>query len=141
MRSYKGLKEEVRGAFHVSSGTVLNGQYPGGVIEWPAGEWKIGVPAGKFGTFNLVPGNPEIRSAEFFFVAPRVLVGFDICNDGATEATVTVRADGSRVAAYKVKSGEIQRVRTGWRDATARVALEFGNGQALRFDNLAYQHP
>jgi hypothetical protein len=126
---------------HVSSGTVLNGQYPGGVIEWPAGKWKIGVPAGKFGTFNLVLDNPEMRSAEFFFVAPRVLVGFDICNDGATEATVTVRTDGNRVAAYKVKSGEIQRVRTGWRDGTARVVLEFGNGQALRFDNLAYQHP
>jgi hypothetical protein len=126
---------------HVGSGTVLNGQYPGGVIEWPAGEWKIGVPAGKFGTFNLVLDNPEMRSAEFFFVAPRVLVGFDICNDGAAEATVTVRADGNREAAYKVKSGEIRRVRTGWRDATSRVALEFGSGQALRFDNLAYQRP
>jgi hypothetical protein len=52
-----------------------------------------------------------------------------------------VRTDGNRVAAYKLKSGEIQRIRTGWRDATSRVALEFGNGQALRFDNLAYQHP
>ena len=126
---------------HVRAGTVLTGQYPGGVIEWPAGEWKIGVPAGKFGTFNLVLDNPEMRSAEFFFVAPRVLVGFDICNDGATDATVTVRTDGNRVAAYKVKSGEIQRIRTGWRDATSRGALECGNGQAFRFDNLAYQRP
>ena len=126
---------------HGRAGTLLNGQYPGGVIEWPAGEWKIGVPAGTFGTFNLVLENPEVRSAEFHFVAPRVLVGFDICNDGASEATVIVRADGDRVVAYKVKSGEVQRIRTGWRDATSRVSFEFENGKALRFDNLAYQRP
>ena len=58
-----------------------------------------------------------------------------------TNAALLDALVGNRVAAYKVKSGEIQRIRTGWRDATSRVALEFGNGQALRFDNLAYQRP
>jgi hypothetical protein len=126
---------------HVAAGTVLSGQYPGGVIAWPPTEWKIGVPAGKFGTFNLVLIDQEARAAEFQFVAPRILVGFDICNDGTSEATVTVRSDGNRTEAYKVKPGQVQRVRTRWRDVTSRVSLEFENGQALRFDNLAYQQP
>ncbi|HXT27103.1 MAG TPA: hypothetical protein VN749_19975 [Candidatus Eisenbacteria bacterium] len=126
---------------HLAAGTPLNGQYPGGVVEWPASEWKIGVPAGKFGTFNLVLQNPEARSAEFRFVAPRILVGFDVCNDGPADATLTVQADGIRGTAYKIKPGELRRIRTDWHEASARVTIELENAQRLRFDNLAYEHP
>ena len=44
---------------HLRAGTALVGAYPGGVVDWPQGEWKIGVPGGKFGTFNLIPANPK----------------------------------------------------------------------------------
>ena len=126
---------------HLAAGTVLNGQYPSGAIDWPDGEWQIGVPGGKFGTFNLVLRNPEAQSAEFRFAAPRILVGFDVCNDRAVEATLTVRADGIRETSYKIKPGELLRIRTGWRDAVSRVAFTFQNAPGLRFDNLAYAQP
>jgi hypothetical protein len=126
---------------HLAAGTTLTGQYPAGVIEWPASEWKIGVPAGKFGTFNLVLQNPEARSAEFRFVAPRILLGFDICNGGATKAAVTVRTDGNRDAEYNIEPGEIRRIRTEWHETASRVSIEFENGRGLRFDNLAYARP
>jgi hypothetical protein len=140
---------------HLPAGTVLNGQYPSGVIDWPDSEWQIGVPAGKFGTFNLVLKSPsphasltedgkrktDTQSAEFRFAAPRILVGFDLSNDGNSETTVTVRADKVPDASYKIKPGELLRVRTGWRDATSRVIFTFAHAQGLRFDNLAYQRP
>ena len=126
---------------HLAARTVLGGQYPTGVIDWPAGEWQIGVPGGKFGTFNLVLKNPEAKSARFQFVAPRILMGFDVCNEGPAEATITVRAEGLQETAYKIKPGELKRIRTGWRDVTLRVAFELENGQGLRFDNLAYERP
>jgi len=126
---------------HMAAGTVLGDQYPSGVIEWLGGAWQIGVPGGKFGTFNLVLRNPEAPSAELRFAAPRILIGFDVCNDGTAEAAVTVRADGIREAAYKIRSGELVRVRTGWRDAASRVTFEFQNARGLRFDNLAYGRP
>ena len=140
---------------HLPAGTVLGGQYPSGVIDWPDAEWQIGVPGGKFGTFNLVLKNPsppssliedgkrktDTQSAEFRFVAPRILGGFDVCNDGNSEATVTVRADNMPDASYKIKPGALLRIRTGWRDATSRVTFTFTNARGLRFDNLAYQRP
>jgi hypothetical protein len=43
---------------HLAAGTALDGAYPSGVIDWPKDEWKIGVPEGKFGTFNLIPASP-----------------------------------------------------------------------------------
>ena len=126
---------------HLAAGTLLSGEYPTGVVDWPAGEWQISVPGGRFATFNLALENPEARSAEFRFASPRILVGFDVANDGRDEATITVRADGEREMAYKVKPGELQRVRTGWRDPSSRITFEFENGQRVRFDNLAYARP
>jgi hypothetical protein len=125
---------------HLAAGTVLSGEYPAGVIDWQAEQWKIGVPGGKFGTFNLVLKNPETPSVEVRFAAPRVFFGLDVCNDGTSESTVTVKMDGG-VESYPVKSGEIRRIRTGWREATSRVTLEFQNGTGLRFDNFAYGRP
>ena len=57
---------------HLAAGTDLEGAYPSGVIDWAQGEWKIGIPDGKFGTFNLLPASasPEL---DFSFNSPRYL--------------------------------------------------------------------
>jgi len=34
--------------------------------------------------------------------------------------------------------GQLQRLRTGWRDVSSSVIFELKNGEGLRFDNLAY---
>jgi hypothetical protein len=126
---------------HLAAGTVLAGQYPSGVIDWAKGGWEIGTPFGKFGTFTLTRTNPEAEYEEFSFYAPRVFAGIDVYNDGESEATVTIRSPEDREVAFTIKPKELRRVRTGWRDATARVMFDFRNGQGLRFDNLAYIHP
>ncbi len=38
---------------HLAAGTLLAGGYPSGVIDWRPGDWQIGTPYGKFGTFTL----------------------------------------------------------------------------------------
>jgi hypothetical protein len=126
---------------HQPAGTVLNGAYPSGVIDWPADEWQIGVPAAKFGTFNLVLNHPESQSAEFRFAAPRILLGFDVCNDGPAEASIAILADSGPESRFTIKPGELRRIRTASRDPVTRVRLQFQNAQHLRFDNLAYAHP
>jgi len=125
---------------HMAAGTVLRGEYPKGLITWPDGEWTIGVPHGKFGTFNVTLKDPGARSAELHFVQPKVFLGFDICNEGDTSTTVTVRSDGA-VETYRLKPGELRRVRNRWNSPSSDVRFEFENGQSLRFDNLAYRFP
>jgi hypothetical protein len=47
----------------------------------------------------------------------------------------------NREVSFTIKPKELRRVRTEWRDAGSRVSFEFTNGDALRFDNVAYIHP
>jgi hypothetical protein len=116
------------------------GQYPSGVVDWGNGDWQIGTPNGKFGTFTLALADVNASSAQFRFYAPRVFAGVDIYNDGDSEATVTVRSPETREQSFTIKPKELRRIRTGWRDPSTAVAFEFKNGASLHFDNLAYLH-
>ena len=126
---------------HLAAGTRLVGQHPSGVIDWGQGEWEIGTPYGKFGTFTLALADAKAPQAEFQFYAPRVFVGVDVYNGGDCDATVAVRSPENRELSFTIKPGEIRRLRTGWRDPSTGVAFRFANGEKLRFDNLAYIHP
>ena len=126
---------------HLAAGTALAGAYPSGVIDWPQGEWKIGLPEGKFGTFNLISADPPQERLEFSFHSPRVLAGIDVYNGGSSEATVTVRSGDGVPAIVTLHPGELRRIRTLWKETTSQVTLELKNGDGLRFDNLAYLYP
>jgi hypothetical protein len=123
---------------HLAAGTVLNGQYPSGVIDWGEGHWRINVPGGGFGTFNLALIDTKAASAEFRFVSARIFIGVDVYNGGTSEATVTIHSPEIREISFTIKPGQSQRLRTGWRDASSSVIFELRNGEGLRFDNLAY---
>jgi hypothetical protein len=125
---------------HFAAGTPL-GQYPTGVIHWREGDWQIGTPYGKFGTFTLALADPKAERAEFEFWSPRIFAGLDVYNDGDTDATVTVRSPEVREMAFTIKPKELRRLRTGWRDPSSQVSFDITNGEKLRFDNLAYIHP
>jgi hypothetical protein len=116
----------------------LKGHYPTGVIDWGAGTWHINVPEGAFGTFNLALVDSEASGAQFRFCWPRVFVGLDAYNGGTSDATVTILSAELRTVSVTVKPGQLQRLRTGWRDVSSSVRLELKNGEGLRFDNLAY---
>jgi len=122
------------------AGTDLRGPYPSGVIDWNADEWRVSVPQGKFGTFNLALADPKARSAEFRFYAPRVFVGVDVYNGGSSEAVLAIHAPNIREASFTVQPGELRRLRIGWRDSASSVIFDLKNGEGLRFDNLAYLH-
>jgi hypothetical protein len=123
---------------HLAAGTILKGEYPAGLLEWPAGQWRIGVPHGKFGTFNLALADSKTESAKFQFHIPAIFVGIDVYNGGKAEALITIRRQGVSETALPVKPGELRRIRTGWRQQSSSVTFEFKNGDGLRFDNLAY---
>jgi hypothetical protein len=131
---------------HLAAGTPLAGQYPSGIIDWGAigndGDgWEIGTPFGKFGTFTLKLADPKANRGEFAFASPRIFAGIDVYNDGENDATVTVSSPEIREQGFTVKAKELRRIRTGWRDPSSRVRLKLVNGEALRFDNLAYLTP
>ena len=123
---------------HLPAGTVLQGQYPSGVIDWGAGQWRINVPEGGFGTFNLALVASGATIAEFRFHWPRIFVGVDVYNGGASDATITIHSPEIREISFTIKPGQLQRLRTGWRDVSSGVIFELKNGEGLRFDNLAY---
>lgn len=126
---------------HLAGGTPLVGQYPSGVIDWGHGGWEIGTPAGKFGTFNLIPSDRSARQLEFSFYAPRLFAGIDAYNGGDSDATLTIRSPETGEVSRTIKPKELVRLRTGWRKPSSNVTFEISNGQELRFDNLAYVHP
>jgi len=126
---------------HLPAGTPLLGQYPSGLVDWGRGEWEIGTPSGKFGTFTLRRSDPKTTRGELSFYAPRIFAGVDVYNDGDVNATMTIRSPKIREVAYTIKPKELLRIKTGWHDPSSKVIFNFTNGQALRFDNLAYSHP
>jgi hypothetical protein len=126
---------------HLPAGTPLNGPYPSGVIDWSGGEWKINIPEGPFGTFNLRLTDPKAASAQFHFCWPRTFIGVDVFNTGTSGAVVTIRSPELREDSFVVKPGELRRIRTGWSEPTTSVVFEMKNAEGLRFDNLAYAMP
>jgi hypothetical protein len=125
---------------HLAAETRLSGPYPSGVIDWLADEWRINVPEGKFGTFNLALVDPKADTAEFRFYSPRLFLGVDVYNGAAREAELTLRAPNIPEVSFTLKPGEMRRLRTGWRDPSWSVIFRLRNGEGLRFDNLAYRN-
>ncbi len=124
---------------HRPAGTLLKGEYPTGVVDWGADQWRIHVPDGAFGTFNLALADPHASSAEFSFDWPRIFAGMDVYNGGASDAVVVIHSPEIREMSFTIKPGQVQRLRTGWRDPSSKIIFEFKNGDGLRFDNLAYR--
>jgi hypothetical protein len=125
---------------HLPAGTPLLGQYPSGVVDWGTGEWQIGTPLGKFGTFTLAVTDAKANQAEFGFYNPTIFVGMDVYNDSDSDATITLRSPEIRETTFTIKPKELRRLRTGWRDPSSRVLITMTNGAGLRFDNVAYLH-
>lgn len=123
---------------HLPAGTVLKGQYPSGVIDWGESKWRINAPEGGFGTFNLALADTKAGKAEFSFYWPRIFAGVDVYNGGTSDATVTIHSPEIREVSFTIKPGQLQRLRTGWRDASSSVIFDLKNADGLRFDNLAY---
>jgi hypothetical protein len=109
------------------------------VIDWGTGAWRIHVPNGAFGTFNLSLADPTAKTAGFRFYAPRIFDGVDVYNGGSSEATVTVHSSERRELSITIKPGEVRRLRTEWRDPSSAVIFDLKNGEGLEFDNLAYR--
>jgi hypothetical protein len=103
-------------------------------------QWRIGTPQGKFGTFNLLAVDSEATHLEFSFHAPRVLAGVDVYNGGPLASSLTVHGQGLPDVSVQLQPGELQRVRTGWKEPRTEVTFEIKNGEGLRFDNLAFQN-
>jgi hypothetical protein len=125
---------------HRKAGTLLFGDYPAGVIDWGEGTWQIGTPQGKFGTFTLSLKDPKSEQAAFRFRNPQVFAGVDVYNGGPHEATVAIRCPEIREVSFKIKPGELRRLKTGWRDRSSEVSFALTESEGLRFDNLAYHY-
>jgi len=125
---------------HLPAGTMLQDQYPSGVIDWGSNTWRVNVPEGRFGTFNLAIADPGAPAADFRFYSPRIFVGVDAYNGASSDATVTISSPEIREISFIIKPGTMQRLRTGWRDTSTSVTFQLRNGEGMRFDNLAYVH-
>jgi hypothetical protein len=125
---------------HQKAGTALVGDYPAGVIDWGEGTWQISTPQGKFGTFTLALKDPKAEQASFHFSNPRIFAGVDVYNGGSHEATVTIRSPELREVSFKIKPGELRRLKTNWRDRSSTIRFDLADGGGLRFDNLAYAY-
>lgn len=124
---------------HLAAGTVLKGEYPSGAVDWGVVQWRINVPQGGFGTFNLTLVDRKASAANFRFYWPRIFMGVDVFNDGPSETVLTIRCPELREVTFAVKPGELRRIRTEWKDPCSEVLFDFKNGEGLQFDNLVYR--
>jgi hypothetical protein len=128
---------------HQAAGTVLNGDYPAGLLTWIGDSWSVQAPTGKFGTFNLslkLAGSPAVnhQTASFRLHSPHVFAGIDVLNSGSTEATFRAKCgDGTEIIA-SIGPGELKRLRTGWTSTCAQVTFSISGVSELQFDNLAF---
>jgi hypothetical protein len=122
---------------HQAAGTALAGEYPHGLLRWSDGPWQIGVPDGRFGTFNLTRQGAT-SSASFAFVTPRVFAGIDVYNPGQQAAGIEFRCSDSQHMSVTVSPDQLLHVRTGWQIPCTAITIEFSSDAPLRFDNLAY---
>ena len=123
---------------HLAAGTLIEGQYPTGLVDWGWDQWRIHPPEGGFATFNLRLADPRAGKAEFRLSPHRIFAGIDVYNRGSSEASVVLHSPQTREISFTVKAGELRRIRSGWQDPSAKVVLEFTNSDNLLFDNLAY---
>ncbi len=123
---------------HLAAGTTLQ-QYPSGVIDWGQGQWQIGTPFGKFGTFTLQAA--MTGKLQFTFAAPRIFAGIDAYNSADREAQFTFHSAENGDAILTLKPKELRRLRTGWRQASLQIDVDLGSADGVRFDNLAYVMP
>lgn len=122
---------------HLAAGTLLKGDYPTGLIDWGEGSWKIGAPAGGFGTFNL-SRNGQTGTASFLFRNPRVFAGIDAYNPSAKVLTISARCAETQPVSWALQPGKSERLRTKWHEPCSRVTFDLPPGEDLKFDNLAY---
>ena len=123
---------------HVGADVRLRGQYPSGVIDWGDADWKVYVPAGRMSTFSIGTADWSTQKATFRFFHPRMLIRMDVYNTLDVEVKLTLRAPEMREVAFTLKPGQLQRIRTGWKNRASAVSFESDHLAALRFDNLAY---
>ncbi|MDE2252459.1 MAG: hypothetical protein KGL25_13750 [Gammaproteobacteria bacterium] len=122
---------------HLAAGTVLAGEYPAGLVRWTDGDWQIGVPAGRFGTFNLVR-HGAAPALSFAFVTAQVFAGVDVHNPADRATTLSVRCSPAQRIEVTIGPDQLLRIRTGWREPCTNVVVEYPPDAPLRFDNLAY---
>jgi hypothetical protein len=124
---------------HVAGGSALPKKYPGDLMRWDFADWRIGVPQGKFGTFNLVLADKNSSHAAFHFNAAQVFAGLDVYNGGDRDATLTLSAAALPKKSVTIKANELRRIRTDWREPSSEISLDLVGGAGLVFDNLAYE--
>lgn len=125
----------------VPAGALLRGAYPTGVIDWGMNTWQVGVPEGRFPTFNLGVVDAKAEHADFSFVSPRVLAGITVFNNGSTDMALKIDSPPNQAVTVAVPAGQLQRVQTGWHARTSHIRLEALNGTTLgswKFDNIRY---
>jgi hypothetical protein len=123
---------------HVGVDVPLKGQYPSGVIDWGEGQWKVSAPGGRMSTFSLSTADAKAVKAQFQFAYPKMLLRADVFNPTDKEVTLTIRALEMREVTFRLKPGELQRVKTEWIDRVSAVSFESEDLGSLRFDNLGY---
>ena len=127
---------------HLPADTILEGQYPAGVIDWGnTGAWKIAVPRGRVATFCLRVTSPKLTGAGLSFYYPRVFVGVDVYNSSSDDITLKIHSPHNADVYFTIPAGKLERLRTGWTDRTTRVSFEAEKGAPLdnlTFDDLAY---
>jgi hypothetical protein len=126
---------------HLAAGTRLANPYPVRLMNWDPGNWQIGVPQGKFGTFTLLLADKNTAHAVLHFNGAQIFAGLDVYNAAESDATITFRAAELAEKKVTIKPKELQRIRTDWREAKPDVSLDVLNGEGLIFDNLAYVQP
>jgi hypothetical protein len=125
----------------LAAGTLLNGQYPSGVIDWGKNRWQVNVPHDRLSTFNLRVADAQTDHAEFAFVGPRVFVGLTAFNETTANITLIIRSPDNADVTTIIPAGQLRRIKTQWPHRTSQIRLETVDGTGLKglsFDDVSY---
>jgi PKD repeat protein/endonuclease YncB( thermonuclease family) len=116
----------------------LNGEYPGGVIDWGTDQWYLSGPWGSFATKSVGFNGTDIFTTSFAFLTPARLVSIDAYNGGVPSAEVRLQCPGQLDKVTTVNPGELTTILTGWTGGCSQVTVSSSVGWDVNFDNLKY---
>ena len=114
----------------------LDGQYPGGVIDWGSGMWYVSGPWQQLTTRSVSFNGPGLSRATLQLLTTRRLSQVDAYNGGADATTVTVGCTGQALKEVSLQPGQMTTIATDQAGPCASVTIASSNGWDTNFDNF-----
>jgi hypothetical protein len=116
----------------------LDGQYPGGQLDWGMNNWYLSGPWQALTTNSVSFARAGVTSATVAVLSNRRLLSLRAFNGGGSSTTVTLSCAGNAPRTQSVPANQVATITTNWTTACPTIAFSSSNGWDTNFDDLVF---